>query len=230
MVECCGSVAHHLSVRYKLNWKKYVNIIESIGLLVVTPVSIVTSITYLAKKFVDTLFATKQKQYELELQRKLDNELQSFKEQRENESLRNRVKIEGLYEWQADTIISLYQKTVIIERDLHMIVNFAYGNSELYKNFENSYNDIRFYFNQNRILLPESTEVLVEALLNDAFSSYSKHKSSEETISQLRDIDFSVLQETFKDKEDSTELSRAFQQIKVELTIALRNLIGVSVL
>ena len=206
------------------------NIIESIGLLVVTPVSIVASITYLAKKFVDTLFATKQKQYELELQRKLDHELQSFKVKRENESLRNRVKIEGLYERQADTIICLYQKTVIIERDLHMIINFASGNSELYKNFENSYDDIRTYFNQNRILLPEPTEVLVEALLNDAFGSYSKHKHSEKTLSQLHDIDFSVLQETFKAKEDSTELSRAFQQIKVELTIALRNLIGVSVL
>lgn len=205
-------------------------IIEKIAILILAPTTIVAVITYLLKQFIEGFFKSKGKEYELTLKNRLDTELHNYKEELENENLRFRVKVAGVYERQAESLIELYKRIEDVDCELFNVINYASGNSPIYEDFNNAFRDLEIYYRQNKILLPETTDVLIEALLKDSFWSVEGHKNAENRLANTEIFTNGEVDEMFAKKREASELSKTVPQIKSELTNKLREIIGVPVL
>lgn len=205
-------------------------IIEKIAILFLAPATVIGAITYLSKQFIEGFFKSKQKEYELTLKNRLDTELHTYKEELENENLRFRVKVAGVYERQAEILIELYKRIEDVDCELFNVINYASGNSPIYEKFNNAFRELRTYYRKNKILLPETTDVLIEALINDAFWSAEGHKSAENRLTNTGVFTEGEIEKIFDKKREASELSKTVPQIKSELTNKLREIIGVPVL
>ncbi len=224
-------VAHTLTGRYKTLWEwSKLDKFEAIVVLIMAPASVLGVITFLAKHFIDSWFKSKQKEYELKLKNRLDTELHNHKENLENENLRYRVKVAGVYERQAEVLVELYTKIVDVDTELYNAINYATGNSPIYARFEAVYRELRLYYERNQILIPESIDSLIGALLNDAFWSFDGHRSAESRLANTGYFVDGQLDEIFDKKKEASELAKTVPQIKKELTNSLREIIGVPVL
>lgn len=187
-----------------------------------TPTIIVGALTYLGKKVIDNWFKAKEKNYESSIKSIADKEINLYKAELDKTSLRFNVKTSGVYEKQALVFTELYGMFADLEHDADVAINQGIPWDEKYQQFKSTHIKLLTYWRRNRILLPDSIDVLIQALQRDTFWLVEHYGSGE---SRLRQGDG----EGHKEQKQKTEsLKESIPQIRSQLIDEFRNTIGVS--
>ncbi|EII5814180.1 TPA: hypothetical protein GRI80_00070 [Vibrio parahaemolyticus] len=170
----------------------------------------------------DNWFKAKEKNYESSIKSIADKEIAIYKTEIDKTSLRFNVKTSGVYEKQALVFTELYGMFADLEHDADVAINQGIPWDEKYQQFKNTHIKLLTYWRRNRILLPDSIDVLIQALQRDTFWLVEHYGSSE---SRLRQGDG----EGHKEQKQKTEsLKESIPQIRSQLIGEFRNTIGVS--
>lgn len=189
----------------------------------IAPASVIAAITYLAKQFIENFFKSREKSYEL----KLETQLEEFKSNLENKNLRYRVKVNGIYERQANAIIMLYELIVDVELSMDAIFNIGIRDNELHDKFSEQYTSLKIFYKKNKILIPLSCEELIDTFMNNTFWSVRDYISADRQLITGRNLSPSNIDKLDNQQKAAEELSKEIPIIKSELTKFLREQLGV---
>ena len=200
-------------------------LVKEISNLVVTPIVIVSAVTYLTKKFVESYFKYREKAFESTLKLHVEKEIHDYKTSVDNENLRFKTKIAGIYEKQAEIVIKTHQYLADLQRLMNNAINFGEPGSTEYKEFRATYLEFKIYYERNQLLLPKCTDAPIKAFLDDTFWSIEDYESGERRLAV--GVSEETIDNAIEKKNKAVELSKSIPQIKDQLTVTFREKIGV---
>lgn len=187
-----------------------------------TPTIFVGALTYLGKKVIDNWFKTKEKNHELSIKSITDREILLYKAEIDKTSLRFSVKTSGVYEKQALVFTELYGMFADLEHDADVAINQGEPWDKRYQQFKNTHIRLLKYWRRNRILLPDSIDVLIQTLQNNTFWLV-EHSGSGESHLRQGNADGHK-----KQVQQTESLKESIPQIRTQLIAEFRKTIGVS--
>lgn len=187
-----------------------------------TSTIIMGGLTYLGKRVIDYWFKLKEKNYELSMKSIADKEIKLYKAELDRTLLRYNVKTSGVYEKQALVFTELYGMFADLESDADVAINQGIPWDEKYQQFKSTHIKLLKYWRRNRILLPDSIDVLIQALQRDTFWLVEHYGSGEARLRQGDDEGHK------RQKQKAEKLKTTIPQIRSQLIIEFRNTIGVS--
>ncbi len=145
----------------------------------------------------------------------------------EKERIRLQVSYSGIFQKQAEVIIELFKLLTNFESYINYALNEKDDKKEDYKNFDESWKELLYYFRVNRILLPKNLDELIDKFHRGIFFGVDEYRRLEKRLDRHY-LKEEQIDKIFSRQDVVVKELDNIKKLKDELTHQLRLIIGVS--
>lgn len=201
------------------------NVLEIIIAAIVGNTLVVAILAFLFKSIINHRLEKDMALYQARIEANAKETLSEYESKLEKERIRLQISYGGIFEKQAESIIQIYDAVLEFEKNTFLAIHST--NEEDFKTFIVSSSKLYNLLNQKRILLPDTVVKMVEKIQNDIFWGVDDNRRIEYRLGRnnISDKLFEVL---FKKQDEALKVVNSLPELKNELIVELRNLIGIA--
>ncbi|MBY4678164.1 hypothetical protein [Marinobacterium arenosum] len=160
---------------------------------------------------------------------RLDNEkiLGEYRSELEKERIRLQISYGGIFEKQAEAIIEIYNSVLGVERTMSNAMHAGENKEEYYEAFIENWRVLSKSLDEKRIILPEHVVELLKKIQKDVFWGVHDYRRADYQLGKVT-LSNEQIDKLFDKQDRALAITDKMPEIKQELVVSLRKLIGVS--
>jgi hypothetical protein len=178
---------------------------------------VLAALTYLIKTIISQRLNKELLEFKQTVESATQREIESYKANLEKERLRLQISYGGIFEKQAETVLSLYKNILLLEQAGSEAVHTGGSITERKQNFYQAWSEIKRSYNEQRILLSEDIDLMVKHFMESMYRSVF-------AVANVEARDFSRVPEDEFNKLTARQ-DKAFEIIETELPALREKLI-----
>ncbi|VEL97632.1 hypothetical protein ALT761_02637 [Alteromonas sp. 76-1] len=195
---------------------------------VVTANSIVLAILAFLTKSIITHWLNKDVEaFKSQLAQDAAKSISSYQSALEKERIRLQISYGGIFEKQANVIVELFRLVTELEKTINDATFNSSDQCDYYDEFIDAWRALVHYYDENRVLLPESVDVVMTNFHRNVAKGVQTYRSAEKYISRAN-ISNEQIDKMFSRQDRALADLEQIPILKKELTEKLRSIIGVA--
>jgi hypothetical protein len=187
-------------------------------------------LAYLSKTILDSRQERDRLKFKAALELKASEQMDAFRSHLEIERLRLQISYGGIFQKQAEAILTLFKAMVDLERGINDAINFGMvtdDRQERYNRYRKPWAALRDTFQDVRILLPEELDSDIEAFMDKAYTGASGYlRADMQDFSRLSEAE---LNKVFRQQDHAmTVVNNDVAALRDRLIKEMRRILGVA--
>lgn len=189
--------------------------------------SIVLAIlAFLAKSIINHFLTKDVALFKSQLAKDASESMSAYQSELEKERIRLQISYGGIFEKQAKVIVELFRLITALEKTVPDATFSESPEDIYYDDFIRAWRDLVQYYDENRVLLPESVDDLISHFNRNAKIGVDGYRSTENQISRSN-ISDAELEKILSRQDRALVNLDEIPNLKMKLTEKFRSIIGV---
>ena len=199
------------------------NIIAALGANAI----VLGALAYLVKSLMSAQLEKDRIAFQSALERKVSEEIESYKSRLEIERLKLQISYGGIFEKQAAALLDLHRALVDLQMQADYVINVPPEDTEAKLRFRKAWAELRTEYRQQRALFPRDIDESVALFLEKVFFAVNIYQSTERKL--MRNPSQAEFDKLFEKQDEAINvIMEEIPAIEQELVESMRTKLGIT--
>jgi hypothetical protein len=189
---------------------------------------VIGAVSYIAKLTISTLLKRDVISYKADLDQRTATALEGYRAALEKENLRMQISYGGIFEKQAEAILTLFKLLARFESQMRLAAHIGAGDSE-YPKFIETWRQLIETYEEQQILLPAEVDRQFGEIAKMIFVAVHDVRRADDRMEKVgHTLSSDQIDRLFASQDRAYEIIEKVPELKEELKLQLRKIIGIN--